>query len=97
MSEQIINITVNHTVKQVNIDVSPAAPVEIDITAMRGEEPLFLAWRNATFLTGAKQTGVDAGVWPSFSVTDDSCISSFRGAMPVLPSGKKRCYFKLKY
>jgi len=94
MSEQIINITVNHTVKQVNIDVSPAAPVEIDITAMRGEEPLFLAWRNATFLTGAKQTGVDAGVWPSFSVTDDYLYILVQGGDAGTAIWKKALLFQ---
>ncbi len=59
MSDQIVNITVSHTAK------------EVSITAMRGEEPLFLAWKEAVFLTGVKKTGIDAGVMPSFSVTDD--------------------------
>ena len=68
---QGINITVNRTVKQVNIDVSPAPQQVIDIVAMRGEEPLFLAWKDAAFMTGAKKTGIDAGVMPSFSITDD--------------------------
>ena len=71
MSDQVVNITVNHTVRQVNVAINPAAQQIIDITAMRGEEPLFLAFRNATFLTGVKKTGVDAGVMPSFSFTDD--------------------------
>ena len=71
MSDQNVNITVHHTVRQVNVEVTPAAPQVIDITAMRGEEPLFLTWKNATFLTGAKKTGVDPGVMPSFSFTDD--------------------------
>lgn len=71
MSDQLININVSHTVRQVNVEIIPATPQLIDITAIRGAEPLFLAWKNAAFLTGAKKTGVDAGVMPSFSFTDD--------------------------
>ena len=71
MSEQVINITVNHTVRQVSIDVSPAPLQVIEVVAMRGEEPLFLGWKSLIFLTGAKKTGVDAGTTQSISFTDD--------------------------
>ena len=71
MSEQVINITVNHTVRQVNIGVLTPQPQVIEVVAMRGEEPLFLGWRSLVFLMGEKKTGVDAGTVQSISFTDD--------------------------
>ena len=76
MSEQIVDIAVSHTVQQVTIVVTPPVQKVVAITVTQagggtGEEPLFLAWKYVTLLTGERKSGVDAGVCPSFSFTDD--------------------------
>jgi len=94
MADQIVNITVNRTVKQVNIGVSPAPQQVIDIVAVRGEEPLFLAWKNVTFLTGAKKTGEDAGTSPSISFTDDYVYFCVQGGDAENTIWKKALLFQ---
>jgi hypothetical protein len=58
-------------VPPIQLTLSVVEPVYI---APVGGDPyaaLFAAWKTAVFGTGAKQTGVDAGVVPQFSIEDD--------------------------
>jgi len=94
MADQIINITVNHTVREVAVNVTHPAPLEIDILAMHVDEPLFHAFKNTTFLTGVKKTGIDAGVMPSFSFTDDYLYILVQGGAPGEAIWKKAILFQ---
>jgi len=75
MSEQIVNITVAQTVQAVEIVVTPPSQRVVQITVTQGSG----GGGDIAVGLGEKKTGVDAGVCPSFSFTDDYlyvCVKS---------------------
>ena len=82
MSEQVVNITVAHTVQQVEIVVTPHVKKVINITVAQGSG----GGGSIPVLFGEKKTGTDAGVCPSFSITDDYlyvCVQSGDAASAI--------------
>jgi len=81
MSEQIVNITVAHTVQQVDILVIPSMQKVINITVTQGS-----GGGSIPVLFGEKKTGVNEGACPSFSITDDYlyvCVQSGDAASAI--------------
>lgn len=84
MSEQIVNITVAHTVQQVDIVVTPPEQKVINITVTQGSGGG--GGGSIPVLFGEKKTGTDAGICPSFSFTDDYlyvCVQSGDGTSAI--------------
>jgi hypothetical protein len=84
MSDEVVTIEVRQQVEQVAIVVTPTAPNLVAVTVTpagtgTGGEPQFNAWKEVTFLSGERETGIDSGICPSFAVTDDYlyvCVKS---------------------
>jgi len=82
MSEQIVNITVAQTVQAVEIEVTPPEQKVINITVTQGSG----GGGSIPVLFGEKKTGTDAGICPSFSITDDYmyvCVQSGDAASAI--------------
>ena len=94
MSEQIVNITINRSVQEFTISVEPPAAKIFEITASRGNEPLFLAWKTLMYLEGEKRTGVDAGELHAESVTDDYLYKCIKGGEAGVAVWKKILLFQ---
>lgn len=94
MSEQVVNITVNRTVQEVDIEVDQTGIQDVDINVLVDREPLFLAWKNVMFLEGEKRTGVDAGELHAESVTDDYLYKCVKGGEAGVAVWKKILLFQ---
>jgi len=82
MSEQIVNITVAQTAQAVEIVVTPPVQKVINITVTQGSG----GGGSIPVLFGEKKTGIDVGVSPSFSFTDDYlyvCVQSGDAASAI--------------
>jgi len=82
MSEQTVPIVVNQEVQLVRIVVIPPVQKVVQITVTQGSG----GGGSILVLSGEKKTGTDAGVCPSFSITDDYmyvCVQSGDAASAI--------------